>query len=185
MSTATGPTATRQVYATLRAVLNTAVEDEALLRNPCRIRGAGQPTSPERPLLDREQVQALAEAVPAHLRALVLVAFWAHLRLGEVLALRRGDVDTQAGTVRVERQVVEVDAGPVETAPKSASVRMVHLAAPGLEVVREHLAGRGPMLRTARLFVRPGGTELRAHHMRSAASRDAEGRAADGGVGEP
>ena len=157
VSTATGPTATRQAYATLRAVLNTAVEDEALLRNPCRIRGAGQPTSPERPLLDREQVEALAEAMPAHLRALVLVAFWAHLRLGEVLALRRGDVDTEAGTVRVERQVVEVDAGPVETAPKSASIRMVHLAAPGLEVVREHLASRGPMLRTARLFVRPDG----------------------------
>ena len=66
------------------------------------------------------------------------------------------------------------DAGPVETAPKAASVRMVHLAAPGLEVVRKHLAGRGPMLRTARLFVRPDGTELRAHYQHAAASRDAE-----------
>jgi integrase len=168
VSSATRPTATPQAYATLRAVLNTAIEDESLLRNPCRIRGAGRPNTPERPLLDREQVEALAEAMPGHLRALVLVAFWAHLRLGEVLALRRGDVDTEAGTVRVEHQVVEVDAGPVETAPKAASARMVHLAAPGLEVVREHLVSRGPMLRTARLFVRPDGTKLRAHHVHAA-----------------
>ena len=148
--------------------LNTAVEDEALLRNPCRIRGAGQPHSPERPLLDREQVEALAEAMPAHLLTLVLVAFWAHLRLGEVIALRRGDVDTEAGTVRVERQVVEAEAGPVEAAPKSASIRTVYLSAPGLDVVREHLTSRGPMLQTARLFVRPDGTELRAHHVHAA-----------------
>ena len=165
VSAATGPTATRQAYALLRAVLSTAVEDEALLRNPCHIRGAGQPSSPERPLLDREQVEALAAAMPPHLRALVRTAFWAHLRLGEVIALQRCDVDLDAGTVRVAHQLVEVGARQVETTPKVASVRTVHLAEPGLEVLREHLAARGPMLPTARLFVRPDGRDLRAHHV--------------------
>jgi len=165
VSAATGPTATRQAYGTLRAILATAVDDEALARNPCRIRGAGQSNSPERPLLDREQVAALAGAMPEYLRALVLVTFWGHLRLGEVLALRRCNVDLDAGTVRVESQLVEVGAQQVETAPKAASVRTVHLADPGIEVLREHLAARGPMMPTARLFVRPDGRDLRAHHV--------------------
>src|SRR4051812_44400357 len=35
VSASTGPTATRQAYALLRAILSTAVEDGALPRNPC------------------------------------------------------------------------------------------------------------------------------------------------------
>lgn len=44
---ATGETAARQACAILRAVLNTAVADELLPRNPCRFTSAGQPHSPE------------------------------------------------------------------------------------------------------------------------------------------
>jgi integrase len=74
----------------------------ALPRNPCRIRGAGQPNSPERPLLTVEDVDALATAIRPHLHALVLVGFWGHLRLGELLGLERADVDLDEGTVRVK-----------------------------------------------------------------------------------
>jgi integrase len=108
ISRLTGPTAVRQAYAVLRAVLNTAVADEALQRNPCRIKGAGQAYSPERPLLGLPEVEALTAAMPADLRTLVTLAFWAHTRLGEVLALRRGDVALDTGQLRIERQVVEV-----------------------------------------------------------------------------
>jgi integrase len=92
VSSRTGVTAVRQAYAVLRAVLNTAVADEALHRNPCRIKGAGQAHTPERPLLGLDEVEALVAAMPAHLRTLTTLAFWAHTRLGEVLALRCGDV---------------------------------------------------------------------------------------------
>jgi integrase len=34
---------------------------------------------------------------------LVLVGFWGHLRLGELLGLERADVDLDEGTVRVKR----------------------------------------------------------------------------------
>ena len=76
--------------------------------------------------------------MPEYLRALVLVTFWAHLRLGEVIALQLRDVDLAAGTVRVERQLVDVDGRQTEVTPKAASVRTVHLAEPGIEVLREH-----------------------------------------------
>ncbi len=89
VSATTKPTAVRQAYAVLRAVLNTAVADDLLQRNPCRIKGAGHAYSPERPLLSMEDVDALTAAMPTELRTLVTLAFWAHTRLGEVLGLRR------------------------------------------------------------------------------------------------
>ena len=59
-------------------------------------------------------MQHLSAHMPENLRGLVDLAFWAHLRLGELLALRSIDMDP--GTVAVQRQVVETDVGPVERA---------------------------------------------------------------------
>lgn len=142
--------------------------DDALSRNPCRIAGAGQARTDERPLLDLEKVQRLAARTPVHLRGLVDLAFWAHLRLGELLALRFDDVDLSSGTVTVRRQVVETDTGPEESAPKAGSHRTVHLPPQGIDALEEHLRMRGPSLPTARLFVRQDGTTLRAHHVDAA-----------------
>src|SRR3954452_22819583 len=121
VAASTGSTATRQAYALLRAILNTAVADDAIGRNPCRIRGAGQPHTPERPLIDAADVETAAAAMPAGLEATVLLALWAHLRIGEILGLQRGDIDLDAGTLTVHRQVVEVRGrGPIVVEPKMA-----------------------------------------------------------------
>lgn len=138
------------------------------MRNPCRITGAGQARSDERPLLDLEQVRRLVTHTPDHLRGLVELAFWSLLRLGELVALRVADVSVDAGTVSVRRQVVEADSGPAEGAPKAGSHRTVHLPPQGIEALVEHLRLRGPVLPSARLFVRPDGSELRAHHVHAA-----------------
>jgi integrase len=164
----TGPTATRQAYALLRSILNTAVADEAIARNPCRITGAGQPSSPERPLLDLDTVQALIHAMPAHLQTLTTTIFWAHLRIGEAMALQRRDVDLAHGTLRVERQHVEIRGrGPVETAPKVASRRTVHLPTQAVALLADHLHAH-PGLPTAYLFTRRDGSQLRALHVQNA-----------------
>jgi integrase len=53
-----------KAYRLLRAVLMTAVdEDQILLHNPCRIRGAGDEDAPERPVLTVAQLFMLAELV--------------------------------------------------------------------------------------------------------------------------
>ena len=53
-----------KAYRLLRAVLMTAVEEDKILpRNPCRIRGAGDEDTAERPVLTVAQVFALAELV--------------------------------------------------------------------------------------------------------------------------
>ena len=50
------PTVVAKAYRLLRAVLNTAVEDELIRRNPCRIKGAGQEQPAERPVATVAQV---------------------------------------------------------------------------------------------------------------------------------
>lgn len=63
----------------LRAILNTAVVDELIVRNPCAIKGAGVERTPERPVATIAQVWALADAVEPRFRALVLTAAFAGL----------------------------------------------------------------------------------------------------------
>jgi len=159
----TGATTTRQAYALLSAVLTTAVDDGALARHPCTLRGAGTAKSPERPLYDREQAEALADGMPPHLRPLALLAFWGALRLGELLALQWGDIDFEARSVRVVRQDVELPGRrPLTTAPKAASGRTVHLSAPALEVLRQHQGLVPDVAPDARLFARANGEQLRS-----------------------
>ena len=96
-----------KAYRLLKAILNTAVDDGLIRRNPCRIKGAGQEKSAERPVLTVPQVYALADATDERYRVLVLLAAFTSLRWGELAALRRSDIDVQARTVRVARQLNE------------------------------------------------------------------------------
>ena len=43
-----GPVTAAKAYRLLKAILNTAVDDGMIRRNPCRIKGAGEEKSPER-----------------------------------------------------------------------------------------------------------------------------------------
>ncbi|MEI5011294.1 site-specific integrase [Streptomyces sp. PmtA] len=57
-----------KAYQVLRAIMNTAVDDELIQRNPCRVKGAGAAKTAERPFLEVSEVFRLADAVPARSR---------------------------------------------------------------------------------------------------------------------
>ncbi len=135
------PTPTRQAYALLRAMLNTAVSDELLLRNPCLVRGAGVARSGERTTATLAQVEALAEAVPPRYRMLILLAAWSGARWGELVALSRDRLDLERGTMRIDRQYVELaDNSLVLDTPKTAAgIRTVHIPPHLLPDLRAHL----------------------------------------------
>ena len=157
-------TMTAKAYRLLRAVLMTAAEDDEIIaRNPCRIRGADREHSAERSVLSPAQVFALAERMPARLAPLVLVAAFGSLRWGEVTALRRSDVDTAAGTVRVQVAYVELrDGSMVLGPPKSkAGVRTVSLPAGVVQLLAEHVAAYVGEAGDALVFTGPQGRALR------------------------
>jgi integrase len=118
-----GRTSISQSYRLVRSVLNVAVQDGAILRNPCQIPGAGAQRSPERRIATAAQVAQLIQATTPRFRAAVVLAAWCGLRRGEVCALRTEDVDLVKGLVRVRRNWVELLEEPTrfEKDPKSAA----------------------------------------------------------------
>jgi integrase len=131
-----------KAYRLLKAILTTAADDGVIRRNPCRIKGAGKEESPERPVLTVRQVFALADAIDARYRALVLLATFASLRWGELCALRRRDIDLTARTIRVERSLTELTNGALEFGPPKTDAGKRTIGFPELiaPVVRWHLA---------------------------------------------
>jgi integrase len=123
-------------------------EDRLIVENPCRIRGYDRYHTPERPTATVEQVYALAILVPARFRALIIVAALTGIRWGELIALRRCDVDLVTGAIRVPRKLAalrnRMEFGP----PKSeAGRRTVALPRAAVVELREHLddfVGDGP-----------------------------------------
>jgi integrase len=130
-----------KAYRLLKAVMNTAVEDGMIRRNPCRIKGAGQEESPERPVLTTAQVYAIAEAIGPRYRALVLLAAFGSLRWGELAALRRCDVDLNARTIQVRRQLIANAGGGLRFGPlkSTAGRRDVPLPAVVVLDLTQHL----------------------------------------------
>ena len=143
------PMQAAKAYRLLRVILNTAVEDERIITNPCKIRGAGVERSPERPFVDAEVVLQIAQAIDRRYSALLLLAGFGGLRLGELLGLRRRDVLCDQSQVRVELQAVELrHRERIITPPKTAAGRRtVWLPASVNTALAEHLArftGPGP-----------------------------------------
>jgi integrase len=129
----TGNATAAKSYRTLRAILNTAVDDGLIRRNPCRIKGAGDDKTPERPIVAIDEVFRLAEAIGPRYRALVLLAMLASLRFGELAALRRSDVDLELRLLRVVRAQTETGGGilRIKEPKPAAGRRTVAVPEPG------------------------------------------------------
>jgi integrase len=136
------PTTAAKAYRLLSQIMRTAVADEKIHRNPCQVKGAAVERAPERPMSSIAEVQELAEAMPAKLRAAVLLAAWCQLRRAELLGLRRRDIDLSAGTVSVELTRTKAMNGTmVVKAPKSdAGRRVTAIPSVILRDVKTHLA---------------------------------------------
>ena len=165
LSQGVGPTTVAKAYRLVRAVMATAVDDELIAKNPCRIKGAGVERTPERPVLTLQESFALADAIAPRYRALLLLAVFGSLRWGELMGLTRGDVDLMKATVHVRRSVAEVASKLVVKEPKSqAGVRSIALPrwlVPELEMHLEKFAEPGP---AGRLFIGVKGSTLRRGH---------------------
>lgn len=160
-----------KVYRLLRAILNTAVDDGMIKRNPCRIKGADRDAETSRPVAAVPQIYVLADAVPAHFRALVLLGAFTSLRWGELVNLRRVDVDLVNGIVGVTRTLTERDSGLLDpnAAPKSdAGRRTVSIPAIVHQDLTSHLRDHVGSELGAFLFLGEKGGRLRRSNFRRA-----------------
>lgn len=159
------PGARRNAYEAMRALLNSAVTDDRTLltASPLRIKGgAREARVTSKFLYTPGQVAALADAMPAQYRALVILLADAGLRINEALALMRASlIEREDGgmSVRVEHSLHRVgrhlEAGPTKTA---AGVRTVALMAATTTTMRTHLRHHVDEGASAILFPAPSGS---------------------------
>ncbi|MFI1394240.1 tyrosine-type recombinase/integrase [Streptomyces sp. NPDC020681] len=136
-------------YRLLKAILETAFEDELIRRNPCRIRGAGKESAAERPVASVDQVDELANVLGPRWRLMVYLGAYGPLRPEEQAELRRKDVDLDNMTVRVRQAAPELTSGKRAEGPtkSEAGKRLVVLPAFLHIELRRHLdwyAEKGP-----------------------------------------
>ena len=173
-----GPRPSRSATGYCARLFSTAVADELIVRNPCKIDGAGVERAAERPTATIEQVWQLADAMPGRYRCLVVLAGFLGLRLGELLGLERRHVNVLHRTLTVDQQQQELGKGQVVLGPpKSARARrIIVLPAFVLPEIEKHLAKTLDFRRIGPVCV-PG--------ERGGPSREAHGPQALGpGVGE-
>jgi integrase len=144
VSTATrqdGTSTVARSYRILRAILNTAVEDELIASNPCRIKNGGTYRNLERPTLSVAEVDQLAATVVKRYRALVLTLAWTGIRLGEATELRRRDLDLTAGNLRVDRAAYPNPEGGyfIDTPKSRAGHRTIAIPAFLVAEMQSHL----------------------------------------------
>jgi integrase len=176
----TGPTQRARAYSLLRTILGTAVADDVIPVNPCRVRGAGSAKTARdvRPA-SLPELEALAAAMPQRYRVMVLLAAWCALRFGELAELRRGDVDVKSGVVHVRRGVIRADDGLIVKDPKShAGKRDVNIPPHLMPAVSDHLMKHTRPGQDALLFPAAGGGHLNPATLRRPfhRAREAAGR---------
>ena len=112
MAAQRGTSVAAKAYARLRQVLGQAVDDDRIAKNACRIKKARRraPSRAALRLAGRSSTSWPGRC-PERFRALILTAGLAGLRQGELLALRRRDVDVLRSSIAVRRKRLRLASG--------------------------------------------------------------------------
>lgn len=110
------PRANSKAYGLLRAIMNSAVDEDLIGASPVHIRGAGY--QPKRRRLEPasiEELDVIVDNMPEKWKLMIVLASWCALRYGEIAELRRKDIKLRhvsgrwTGVIQVRRGVVWVN----------------------------------------------------------------------------
>lgn len=135
-----GPSATRKNLFALRALLDAAVAQNKVRTNVTKaVRVPAEPRHEQR-FLNQPEISRLASSIGARYRSMVLVGAYGGLRFGEVVALRRKNINLLRNTVTVTDTLVDTHKawhlGPPKT---KAARRTVTLPASVMRELDQHL----------------------------------------------
>jgi integrase len=169
------PATVQKAYQLLGKVMGAAVDAGMVMQTPCRRVPLPKVEREEMRFLTPAEIARLADAIDQRYRALVLVAAYGGLRIGELAGLRRRRVDLLRGTVEVAEIVTEAEGvlrfGPPKT---RAGRRTVGLPRAVVDELGAHLVRAEP---EAFVFAAPKGGPLRVHGFRARVWRPATKRA--------
>jgi integrase len=139
-SSGLSPATVHKAVQIVSKALRAAVDDGRIARNPAERLPVPRVERGEPRFLTPRQVAQLGEAIEPHYRALVFLGAYGGLRLGEMLALRRGRLDLLRGRAEVLLTLAEVSGRLVENAPKTrAGRRTVPLPRVAVDALDRHV----------------------------------------------
>jgi integrase len=135
------PSSVRYIHAVLHRALEQAVRFNLIALNPAARVDPPKVRQEEITPFDAEQARTfLAAARGDVFEALYVLSLTCGLRMGEALGLRWSDIDLEAETLRIHRQLQRVreGGGLVFSEPKNASRRTIDLPQRALGALRSH-----------------------------------------------
>jgi integrase len=133
----------RHAHRILHMILNTAVDDGRLVRNPASRVKLPRDRGREKRFLSHAEVAALADAAGPD-RLIMLVLAYCGLRFGELAALHVRNVDPLRRRLHVEESVTEVDGVMIFGTPKSHQRRSVPVSRSLIDALAEACVGKSP-----------------------------------------
>ncbi|MCV7358173.1 tyrosine-type recombinase/integrase [Mycolicibacterium fluoranthenivorans] len=152
------PTTRARTYSLFKSIMETARKRDRLIEvNPCEIVGGGstERKSKTRPATYAE-IDTIVSEMPEHLSAMVVLATWCAMRDGELIELRRSDINifdrvergedgsetkVREGVIHIRRGATRVKGGWEIGPPKSeAGIRDVTIPPHVLPAIEAHLA---------------------------------------------
>ncbi|MDE0775104.1 MAG: site-specific integrase [Nocardioides sp.] len=138
-------------YRLLRSILQAAQEEEMIDRVPPKIRGAS--SAPVRQVVipaTFDEITTIVNEMPDQLKLFIVLAAFVGLREGELMELRRSDVDGLTGRISVTRKI-DKDTDPsvrgacpncgrfISTPKTKSGIRVVHVPPPFMPMLQQHL----------------------------------------------
>jgi integrase len=135
-----GPSTVIASFLALQSILDLAVADEAIKKNPAKSPVVQTPVhqAPEIQVWADEVIACLIDAHPDSLRALPELAASCGMREGELFGLGLEDFDFSEKIVRVMRQVKRLGSTYVFALPKNDHERIIPLSDWDIRAVRRH-----------------------------------------------
>ena len=134
------PQSVRLLHAMLHKAFDYAVHVDLLPRNVCDHVSLPRIEKRETCALSLEQSLRLLETARGHkMEALFVLALVTGMRRGEIVALKWSDVNLTDGVISVQRSLVELKGGIIESKPKSSrGYRSIILPPFALEILKKH-----------------------------------------------
>jgi integrase len=126
----------KKVYGFLHGVFTTAHKKRKVMLNPCNIDGGSTPKrKPARKLPTYAEVEIARMELPPQHRLMVDLCLWCGFRFGELVGLRRTDIDLEKMEIVLREAVAYDDGKPIIDTTKGDEDER-------LQVIPPHIVGR-------------------------------------------
>ncbi|MFS8104624.1 site-specific integrase [Lentzea alba] len=136
-----GSTYQAVLFETLSSILNSAIDDKRIPRNPCKVKSIKRPQRASRKVVPwaESRARSLQLALPPRFQVATALGVGCGMRQGEILAFSPDDIDRENMMINVCRQVRVINRTLVFSLPKRNKERQVPVSSGVLEQLDDHL----------------------------------------------